>query len=121
MSRTTSSIYVALPFAARLTVLPHLSLTKPPSGSAALQMRKLKLAVVKYFVRVCSAGRADVHTDFPLHATRCLIREQAFWVCPCLLLVRPGEGECCAVPPGLAVGTLLWMVTVLLCSLSWDV
>ena len=89
-------------------VLPHLSLTKALSGSAILQMRKSRLEVVQYFIRDCSAGRAEIHNDFPLHTA------------VYLLLVRPGE-ESCAVLPGLAVGTLFQMVTVLLCCLSWDV
>lgn len=43
------------------------------------------------------------------------------WVCSYLLLIHPGEEESCAVSPGLAVGTLFRMVTVLLCCLSWNV
>lgn len=66
-------------------------------------------------------GGAGVRADFLVHVSGCLITEQAFWVCCCLLLFHPGEEECCVVPLGLAVGTVFWMVGVLLCRLSWDV
>lgn len=108
------------PFAAHWTVLPHLNLTKAVR-CAVLQMRKSRLQELQYFIRDCSAGRADVHADFPLITAARLIMEQAFWVCSYLLPIHPGEEESCAVSPGLAVGTLFRMVTVLLCCLSWNV